>query len=395
MKNTVLIFGAGASWDCIEGGGLKIPMSKSLYDVTEIGKINELQQALDSWTVVKNRAGSIQNIILNDFAGKTEEYLTAKMDDPLEVGFMLHSIYYLRQLTSVGEKIAEDANNYQKVFEWLLSQDKVHVSDVVNFNYDVICDTYFRNRYTINHDPLAYLSNKTRLIKPHGSSDWYVLLDIANTDKIKNYRDAIGRAAEKVNIGRDAILSANMSLANIQVADVSYFDDLLRGNSSLLPRPCLILPLLSKELTKSFPELEVAMKDAINKADHLILIGYKGADEDFVDVITDRLEVGNKKLVISVVGGESAVDIRNGLIRLGANGLAGFTFARGFSKFVNVLLGKHSKQAVSIVADGYLCVRDYDLVKDLFEQQIPRFISDTGLLLSKEFEASLNHEVTE
>ncbi|RLC37805.1 hypothetical protein DRH29_00080 [candidate division Kazan bacterium] len=387
---TVLIFGAGASYDCGNPTKIRIPMSRDIYNMGAIDKIDQLRSAPTTWSYIRSRASSVQITIQTEFEGNTEKYLDSVWDNPREQQFMIDSLYYLRHLTSVGEVISGNTNNYQKLFDWVIKKEEIRLSDVISFNYDTILDSTFCPRFGIEDNPKSYLGlNRSgpRLIKPHGSANWYVKIPVPDHGKLAQYSDSHRRSMEKVRLCRDFILQPDIDIDQINVGDAGRISGLISDPGNILPRPCIILPLLSKAVvTNVFPEIMQATEDAISKADHLILIGYRGADDDFTNILSNRLSVGSKKLVVSTVGMGSAVEIRDTLVKLGATGLAGFAFTGGFTRFIDVLNSQYSQSVVDFVGDGYLCVRDFRIKKDFMEQWVARPISDSGVLLSNDFE---------
>lgn len=359
MKRTVLIFGAGASFDCGAPSGRNIPVANGLFELPpDDGRHEFHTSALRVWHGIKSRYSLISQDVAK--AGGVENYLDQLFRDSPTDPLLLETIYYLRQLTAVGEEIAKEDNNYQKFINWLLANaDKIFISDIINFNYDVILDTHlWSSSWAIPRSPAGYLekgNDRPRLIKPHGSANWYIALSLPVNvqSQIQHSSDAIDNARTKVYGEANRIRSmTDFPLDQIQVGNQTMIAGMI-GHSGLgLPRPVIVLPLITKVAV--VPAMSLAMTEAIAEANHIILVGYRGGDDAFRNALVKRLS--DNAVYISVVGGESAIDVRDTLVALApAKYEKGFAFQRGFSAFVQQLeSGRH----LWIAESGLLIVED-------------------------------------
>lgn len=388
--NTVLIFGAGASFDCYpQKDGL--PMSKDIYNTSN----RYVSNAMQRHDFIRSELSFVETK-LTESGNNVEEMLDKLKDDKKHSAFWIRSLFYLRDLMLEGEELANRPdNNYTKLLSFLQNDERVEVSDIISFNYDNILDFNFRTRYGIT-TVKGHLNTQPRLIKPHGSSDWYS--DIKFPPDWIDANDTDSRRIES-KIAKN-IPFLRLDDINLDQAEVGTNQSIKRSTENRtgeLPRPVMLLPIMTKSLPSGEWNIPIcaAMEDAIYKADHIILVGYKGADKDFIDLISKRVDGSHKPLVISTVGTGSAVSIRDDLVNLGLGGLKGFVFKTGFSRFVKVLCDfEYGDRFIRIVGNGYICVQDYTERYDEFrEEKIYSAVGDTGILLDANFERYVSGEV--
>lgn len=369
-KKTVLIFGAGASYD-IDPGVIGMPLSKNLYRSQVEDDL--VSQALRAWPNLWRYSSSMNKLIDSEkYQGDVEKYLadlwrsahgtTRVALEPRDI--VVSSFFYLLWMCSLFEQEgwANKPNNYSRLFGVLNSPSPpFHISDVISFNYDTVLDHDFRDRYNVQNSVQAYLDKRwgrPRLIKPHGSANWYVICPV--TDKLKVLISDQGDVNEKVRTLSTVLLDVGWELEDVRITNTARdVQDKLETNygesADNVQRPVMILPLVDKSATidEGFKPISQAMQDAINQADQVILIGYQGKDNDFRQVLRDRKS--SHPLTISVVGTRrSAKSIQDKLIALDPDNFKpGFIFYdreeknSGFSEFVSAL-----EYGRFVIADG-------------------------------------------
>lgn len=367
--NTVLIFGAGASYDMIDGVG-GMPMSADLFNPLRKGLALETQDAIiesaNGWPAIARSRDSISKTIKDDHSGNVEEYLwelTKKAKLSSQAGekaqlLLVHILYYILELTTHFDAAAEAPNNYSKLLDAMAQlEPDVAISDLVSFNYDIVLDRVYQDSFGAQNLLTQYLEerhNRPRLIKPHGSASWYVMVPM---DFHKIRISNMGDRAEKVRAMAEELLNFNWDINDVSVMSRATEVNNKLGHTSAenaraIQRPALIIPVMTKTLSfkKGFQPIRRALESALDKADQIILIGYKAMDDDFIDVLKHRTH--GKDLRISVVSGQngSALEIRERLIRINPKRfMPGFYFGGGFSEFVKSIEAKQVR-----IVDGYI-----------------------------------------
>jgi len=187
---------------------------------------------------------------------------------------------------------------------------------MVTFNYDTLLEEAFASLDRGFQSLDEYVSRDDyKIIKPHGSVNWIrALTSTMQADST----DHVQMANRLIAIADSLEPSDNYYL--IPEADRKAWvvsNSQIPGRSGVqVVLPAIAVPL-EKKTGYSCPAMHVrALEDCVSKTDKLLVIGWKGAEEDFVKLLAQGLKKGIPKMLVSR-SGQSAVNIRDKLIVAG------------------------------------------------------------------------------
>ena len=179
----LVILGAGASYDSFfwykdqdTFNDWRPPLANEIFD-TRPEFVNIIEQYPSAKNIFSNYS-TIKD--LEDYFQK--KYDQSKKHNSVEVEKTLINLrYYLQHLFSVVSDNMKNAG-YSNI-DKLISHINDYVIEtgedvlIVNFNYDLLVEQSLRNLYynssQSEYDINDYLSHKIKLIKPHGSCNWF------------------------------------------------------------------------------------------------------------------------------------------------------------------------------------------------------------------------------
>jgi hypothetical protein len=173
--------------------------------------------------------------------------------------------YYLKEVvaasTSVWEELAGGHTNYRA----LLSKIDRHRRDgsesvlLVSFNYDLLLEHALSYQFGIEKPNLAsYPIGPYHLIKPHGSTHWFRI----NT-KVEDL-------PPELVIKEGGVIDQSMPVTMSEQAKPGWL-------------PALSVPTTSKSSFECPPEHERALANLLPEVDRLLVIGWKGQEQTFLD----------------------------------------------------------------------------------------------------------------
>jgi hypothetical protein len=333
--NIVVIFGAGASFDCIPGRP-GFPLTKDLFNQGHHG----VRGALESFPLLN---GDLADIALKS-GPDLEAYFDSVLDETLNkeslpahkrkknITRLATMQYYLQRLSQIFDPLGKQNNsNYTRLLEWLDDQDAISKQPTyISFNYDTIFDYRFSARYSFNPNRLMdYL--QVKFIKPHGSSNWFTMIACPdNPDK----QIVISANAEQ-------LLLRQRRFDEIQVStDATSLQQTISCNrtNGKFENPTIILPVLGKFTMSVYEHLKPvfeAMKTSISEADQVLIIGYRARDKDMIECF-QNIPAG-KSINVSVVGTQTADVVQDDIVKMNASLYKGFVEDTGFSGFIEKL----------------------------------------------------------
>jgi len=351
-KNTVLIFGAGASYDSgFNGPEYMLPLSTNLFD----DQTPVVKAALADFTSLVGQLPAIQREIKNKFSGNVEAFLDALIKTGKNPSLVRDIFWFIQSL--MLKQGLPTGGNYRKFMHrlWEIEGSNLHLSSIVNFNYDQMLDEVIKPRLGLSTNMMEYLQVDPKYIKPHGSADWYELIHIEGKsfNHLGNQDEA---RKNKINASQKILLSRAIEPDRVLVGDGAGIHQLL-GNmhDSAIPVPAIVLPVITKVIASDmFPALAEALEHSIDEADHIILVGYRGSDLDFRGCIKKRTE-SERSLVVSVIGVNDASAVLQDVFNIAPDRLSvGFCFTGGFSRAVQYLRWGRCR-----ISKGLLKIHDY------------------------------------
>jgi hypothetical protein len=319
----IFIYGAGASYDSRPEVSPRIaPLTKDLLN-------SDFGSYANKARIPSDRMDSYRERFLSS-GMQLEEWLTSwwntvsaikddlrKHADLARFGELTIYLWYLFQ--DISSKY-DTSNIYRSFIGKLYASDEPFGS--ISFNYDTLldkalCEVYGSELYGSLDNYIKY-----RYIKPHGSVNWFVGLDMATpSNETPLIVDAISRA-----MFDSSKLSTTLQVYN--PSDTVLDTTVLRNMVS----PLLLMPLTSK-LYGHFNDFYIRMltegKELLSKATEIYLIGYRAKDAIIKDLIT---EVPHGT-TLNVVGTNSASMIMDDVLSWATNLKPGSTYCNGFAHF--------------------------------------------------------------
>jgi hypothetical protein len=322
----IFIYGAGASYDSRPDVSPRIaPLTKDLLHTDFSLYANKARIPQDRIESYRERFGRSEM--------QLEEWLTQWWDAVSEIkddlrkhadlarfGELTIYLWYLFQDIS---KKYDGSNIYRFFIDKLYTAEEPFGS--ISFNYDTLldkalCDVYGSELYSSLDNYIKY-----RLIKPHGSVNWFVRLNMASpSNETGLIIDAISRA-----MFEPSKLSPTLDVYN--PSDSVLDTNVLRGMVS----PLLLMPLTSKLYTH-FNDFYIKMlsagKELLSKATEIYLIGYRAKDA----IIRDLFSEVPYGTILHVVGTNNAAMIMDDVLSWATNLKPGVIHNKGFANFCHL-----------------------------------------------------------
>jgi hypothetical protein len=319
----IFIYGAGASYDSRPDVSPRIaPLTKDLLHTDFSSFANKAR-------IPQDRMESYQERFLSS-GMQLEEWLTSWWDaipqieddlrkhaDLTRFGELTIYLWFLFQ--DISSKYDAD-NSYRFFINELYSAEESFGS--ISFNYDTLLDKALYEVY--GAELYGSLDNyiKYRYIKPHGSVNWFVGLNIpAPSNETTLMVDAIIRAMFDPS-------KLNNTLHVYNPSDSILDATVLRN----MVCPLLLMPLTSKlydYFNDFYTRMLTAGKELLSKATEIYLIGYRAKDAIIRDLFTE-VPSGT---ILHVVGTNSASMIMDDVLSWATNLRPESTYCNGFAHF--------------------------------------------------------------
>ncbi len=301
----LIILGAGASYDCgIKDDKLKPPLANDLFKNSCIGQFSPYYQ------------GAFQ--LCSDLAhtNDIEAYFQRKWDriiahyDPNSLSKLIDVQFYLHELfMDISKKCINPMESNYKCLVNLVNDYSVSTGEhvlFVNFNYDLLLEDALKRsvKYSFDNldDYVDYSKRKLLLIKPHGSCNFIKRLDPSISEILPPHYEmrsvsTLAQFLYKDNRDLDYIfskLNSDIELLNR--------DEVLRNTD--MPElvtylPQLLIPYKSKDSFVMPEKHEIWMDYFLSQIDEIIVIGWKGTEAKFQDLLKRKLQ--NKKVTITTI----------------------------------------------------------------------------------------------
>lgn len=307
----LVILGAGASYDSFfwyknqdTFNDWRPPLANEIFD-TRPEFLNIIEQYPSAKSVF-----SVYSTIkdLEDYFQK--KYDQSKKHNSIEVEKTLINLrYYLQHLFSVVSDNMKNAgySNLDKLIS--------HINDyvietgedvlIVNFNYDLLVEHSLRNLYynssQSEYEINDYLSHKIKLIKPHGSCNWFRRItpnafQLRQNELLWQYLLSNNISQEKI----DSYLSSEFLVAPYNTISTST-----PGLGPYLQYvfPQIFIPLKEKD-DFCMPKEQVSyLLEYLPTVTDMLIVGWKGYEAHFNTILKEK--IGDKPIKIQVVNGPS------------------------------------------------------------------------------------------
>ncbi len=290
MSNSVIIIGAGASFDYIPNndirrdGSYQPPMANGLFSRQFERFINLFPEvyglSAGVATAIRNGSG------LEDYLLKVQGFAAKNKDRQQQINAM--SFYLQKLFREVTINFGnQSSNNYTSLVNYI--KDSGGNTTVINFNYDLL----FEEAVGYQFDKVdSYIANPIKIIKVHGAYNWIKILSDEH-----GYLHEIGNSYK-------FLMQEPWYLTRIKPSDDTiYIRDVYQqtvNSREFYYYPIIAIPVTGKN-TFVCPEKHIlSMTNALQEADKLLIIGWKAADSYLIKIME---EVIKKSLNTTVVSG--------------------------------------------------------------------------------------------
>lgn len=318
MRNTVFIFGAGASFDCINLGLIspraaqwQPPLADQIlgecFDkVVERhpGQFTSLSDLLpDARRIISKRkrnetTKSFEDLLAEIMGFYGDRHITHRLVQALDMRFYLRIL-----LKYCSEEYFDKGSNYSDLIHKLMNiQDEGIEITFATFNYDILIEKALQDvrlapRTSSIHD---YVSWKIPLIKLHGSIDW--VYEIYLKEKSLNKAD-ITRNLATEDAYKEIQRKIEQRAIKMNAGDLKPF----------LPThlPAIAIPLTDKRSFECPKDHERLLEQRLKSAANIVVIGWKAGDRHLLETMKKCCSDSNPHLIVisnTKEGAEGIVD---------------------------------------------------------------------------------------
>jgi hypothetical protein len=245
-----------------------------------------------------------------------EAYFQRKWDrivehyDPNSLSKIINVQFYLHDLfIDISRKCINPMESNYKCLVNLVDDYSVRTGEhvlFVNFNYDLLLEDAMQRcvkyRFANINDYVDYATRKMLLFKPHGSCNFIRKLHPSIAEILPPHYEmrSVSTVAEflyKGNRDLDYILSK----VNGDI-ELLGRDELIRNTDTpelVMYLPQLLIPYKSKDSFVMTEKHELWMEHFLSQIDEIIVIGWKGTEAKFQNLLKKNLE--NKKVTITTI----------------------------------------------------------------------------------------------
>lgn len=296
----MVIFGAGASFDSIysyhnniEHFQWRPPLGNEIFTTRE--NFKGIFNAYPGVVSLLSYLNAIDD--LEDFFQKrydfTQSYKPKEfIAELINIQFCLQHLFYVIS----HENYDIGLSNYDILVNQALEYAIAKNEDVlfVTFNYDLLLEFALKKKYfKFQERELTtdeYLSTPIKIIKPHGSCNWFRRFNENPFRPDYDYQYQIFN--EKYDFDRiDFMLDKEIRV--IRHAE--------RKNGFFFPQ--LLIPFKSKDSFIMPTEQREYLENNLDKVDEILIIGWKGTEYNFLELLNRKLK--GKQIKITSVNGSS------------------------------------------------------------------------------------------
>lgn len=299
MAYPLIILGAGASMDYLRADDYlerrnsnfskyKSPLMNQLFDDFRFNEILNKYPKISSFATNVMNAMSKPNANFEDYLTNSRDNLA--LNNPAVYSQLVSLIFYLADLFSViSIKYYYTINHYKDLFQ-NIDNFCAGQACIVNFNYDLLLEKSLSEHLSEGFDISklsSYIGTNIKIIKIHGACNWRYNPQLVQTKQI-NAIDFFTQSGKELieNPPKNQIYPQAVDIHNINF-DSEYSEGLKSWTVRL---PALALPLKNKTSSYVCEESHITvLNDCIEKADRVLIIGWRGTDEFLPTVIKNKL----------------------------------------------------------------------------------------------------------
>lgn len=315
----MVIFGAGASYDSspdyaptredmhptpdgvVVLRGCRPPLANQLFELrtrfaAAAEEIPRCQPILDQ---LRNRPSDMS--VEQQLGKLREQALNYPEGQRQLVSVQFYLQWTIGECQSEWNQRIKSHTTYRVLLGQIDRQLKGEPACLVTFNYDTLLEEAFLSLGRPFRTLDEYVSRSNyRIIKPHGSINWTQELDEPKQTQValsqlRFANDLIARAETLRTIDKyHLITNIDRGAGSRWVVSQIHVDSSL---GAVLP--AIAIPLEKKQdYVCPASHLEV-LRDCTSKADKLLIIGWKGAEENFLQLLSEGLRKGIPKMIVS------------------------------------------------------------------------------------------------
>ncbi len=326
MQETVIIFGAGASYDSLSSSHAGIENSKVFQDslsknpfrppltqhlfaqkyIENLITTKEQYQGVITFSSVlqkhNNRAGQNLEQELTTLYGKLKDPNMSNPGKKVLLRIIIDTIFYLQDLLhKCSDRFIKSTSNYSDLTARLAINDVFPT--FITFNYDFLLENAIIKATNQSFNKISdYINNDFKVIKLHGSCNWAYEID----SFFSNTNHSIEVADNYINAyGINDLLNRLNSLSQ----DMVYYNrpseyPMSKVNGGTKFFPAMVIPLNGENdfFAKRFicPTSHIdSDKKALTNAKRIIIIGWSAYDEHFCTLLKTTCKYPIKIKIIS------------------------------------------------------------------------------------------------
>ncbi|MCB9182957.1 MAG: hypothetical protein H6591_03490 [Flavobacteriales bacterium] len=299
MKTVIL--GAGASYDSVhqfferfDGHQYQPPLTNGLFQlIPEYEKLYQVYPGVRALLSELRAATNIEEYFQEQWNFAVKYRATELMAQLVNVQFYLQQLLFdcSQKWSNAGP------SNYDTVVRWAYRYSKSTGEPVqfISFNYDLLLEGALKRQYGLPQDELSiddYVANEIKLLKPHGSCNWY-----------RTFRDPItapnkwSSAQALYHWKYDLDKIESMLSPEIHAEPRIRNHALEHGQKGWFPQ--LVIPLRDKDSFVMPPQHLQIMKRHLSGTDEVLVIGWKAQEQEFQRTLAECC--GNRQLRVTLV----------------------------------------------------------------------------------------------
>lgn len=330
MENTVIIFGAGASHDSLQQYArakepeCRPPLAQDLFR----GNDHLIEKFPRIGAIIGDLRRIGDGVSLEEFLFDQIYQLSASRE--LRALQLLDIRYFLRKLffeSSTKFLSGGTGSAYAQLLQRL--DDVVNLRNgapitFVSFNYDTLLEQAIMGMIGYKFDKIdSYINREIRYIKLHGSINWVVRLDVYNNPKPGLPDPRKDPSSHLIGLLKTFDFSLEHGKIIIDWADPDT-------EQSVFNAPVIGIPVRKKSFFLPPNHLQVAT-DALEKADKIVIVGWRGMDDHFLELLQKHAIKHPEVYVVGKKNAEQTAMLIGG--RIQARSVSSST--DGFSSFLD------------------------------------------------------------
>jgi hypothetical protein len=308
----MIIFGAGASYDCgILDEKMKPPLANALFQHHWIGPLAPYYQGAFQLCSDLAHTQDIEAYFQRKWELIVEHYDLNLLSKIINVQFYLHDLF-----VGISKQCMNPMESNYKCLVNLVDEYSVRTGEhvlFVNFNYDLLLEDALKRsvKYKFDNidDYVDFTTRKILLFKPHGSCNFIRKLDPSIAKILPSHYEmrSVSTVAEFLYKGN---YDLNFLLSKVKGDfEVLGRNELIRNTDMpelVMYLPQLLIPYKSKDSFVMPEKHEIRMENFLSRIDEIFVIGWKGTEAKFQGLL--KRELGNKKETITTITrGDNAV----------------------------------------------------------------------------------------